>query len=45
MTFGSGYLDGCSYLLEAVGHSGNVHAKRAKSDTEKNGLGPSHTMA
>ena len=31
-------------FLEAVGHNGNVHAKRAKIDTPKNGFGPSNTI-
>ena len=45
---------GCSFLrafgwwllfLEAVGHNGNVHPKRTKNDTWKNGFGPSNAMA
>ena len=38
-------LNGCSYCLEAVGHNGNAHAKRAKSPTQKDGFLPSNTAA
>ena len=38
-------LDGCSYFLEAVGHTGHVHAERAKGDHKRNGLEPSNTAA
>ena len=42
-------LDGClgrrSYFLEAVGHKGNAHAKRATRGIQKDGLGPDNTEA
>ena len=40
-----GPLVGCSDFPEALGHSGTAHAKRANSDTQKNGSGPSNAAA
>ena len=40
-----GPLVGCSDFPEALGHSGTAHAKRANSNTQKNGFGPSNTAA
>ena len=34
-----GCLDGCS-VSWSVGHNGDVHAKRAKNESQKNGFGP-----